>query len=102
MQFYLISDNVDTQMGMRLAGIEGVVVHEPDEVKKALDDAMKMPDVEVVLMMDKLVDLCDSYVYEIKFKMKRPLIVEIPDRHATFSISDSISRYVRDAIGVSI
>ncbi len=33
MRFYLISDNVDTQMGMRLAGIEGVVVHEVAEVK---------------------------------------------------------------------
>ena len=30
MRFYLISDNVDTQVGMRLAGIEGVVVHEPE------------------------------------------------------------------------
>ena len=29
MKFYLISDNIDTQMGMRLAGIDGVVVHEP-------------------------------------------------------------------------
>ena len=28
MKFYLISDNVDTQLGMRLAGIEGKVVHE--------------------------------------------------------------------------
>ena len=34
MKFYLISDNIDTQMGMRLAGIDGVVVHEPDEVKR--------------------------------------------------------------------
>ena len=28
MKMYLISDNVDTQTGMRLAGVEGVVVHE--------------------------------------------------------------------------
>ena len=27
MKFYLLSDNIDTQMGLRLAGIEGVVVH---------------------------------------------------------------------------
>lgn len=26
MKFFLISDNVDTKMGMRFAGIEGVVV----------------------------------------------------------------------------
>ena len=42
MRFYLISDNVDTQVGMRLAGIEGIVVHEADEVRKALTDAMEM------------------------------------------------------------
>ena len=29
MKFYLISDNIDTQMGVRLSGIEGVVVHGP-------------------------------------------------------------------------
>ena len=28
MQFYLISDNVDTIMGMRLVGIDGVIAHE--------------------------------------------------------------------------
>ena len=27
MKFFLISDNVDTQMGMRMAGIEGVLTY---------------------------------------------------------------------------
>ena len=43
MRFYLISDNVDTAMGMRLAGIEGVVVHEDSEVRDALTKAMDCP-----------------------------------------------------------
>ena len=50
MRFYLISDNVDTQVGMRLAGIEGVVVHEREEVEHALRSAMAMEDVAVVLI----------------------------------------------------
>ena len=45
MKFYLISDNVDTLMGMHLAGIEGVVVHEDSEVRETLQKAMDMPDV---------------------------------------------------------
>lgn len=40
MKFHLISDNIDTIVGMRLAGITGVLVHEDEEVKKALTDAM--------------------------------------------------------------
>ena len=37
MKFFLISDNTDTQMGMRLAGIEGIVVSRPEEVSEALE-----------------------------------------------------------------
>lgn len=33
MKMYLISDNVDTLTGMRLAGVDGIVVHERDELK---------------------------------------------------------------------
>lgn len=102
MQFYLISDNVDTQMGMRLAGIEGVVAHEKDEVKNALDKALENDDIAIVLMTEKLVKLCDEMVYDIKLNRKSPLIVEIPDRHATSHITTAISRYIQEAIGIKI
>ena len=36
MKMFLISDNVDTQTGMRLAGVEGVVVHEREELYDTL------------------------------------------------------------------
>ena len=36
MKMFLISDNVDTYTGMRLAGVDGVVVHEREELRKAL------------------------------------------------------------------
>ena len=41
MKMYLISDNVDTYTGMRLAGVDGVVVHERDELKKALEKVFR-------------------------------------------------------------
>ena len=97
MQFYLISDNIDTQMGMRLAGIKGVVVHEEDEVRRELDK-----NIAIILMTEKLVKLCYEMVYDIKLRRRSPLIVEIPDRHGTSEISENINRYVRDAIGLKI
>ncbi|MBR1562790.1 MAG: V-type ATP synthase subunit F [Ruminococcus sp.] len=102
MRFYLINDNIDTQMGMRLAGIEGVVVHTPEEVTAALDEAMQMEDVGVILMTDIAVKQCREKVYEYKLTVKQPLIVEIPDRHATSKISDTISRYLSEAIGIKL
>jgi len=102
MQFYVISDNVDTQMGMRLAGIEGVVVHEADEVKNALSVAINNKDIAIILMTEKLIKLCEDTVYDLKLNQKRPLIVEIPDRHATSQITTTISKYVQEAIGIKI
>lgn len=102
MRFYLISDNVDTEVGMRLAGIKGEVVHETDEVIKALNKAIGTEDIAVILMTEHLVKLCPDLIYDIKLNRKRPLIVEIPDRHGNGRAKDSITKYVRDAIGVKI
>jgi V/A-type H+-transporting ATPase subunit F len=102
MRFYLLSDNIDTLMGMRLSGIEGVLVHTPEEVSEALDKAMAMEDVGVVLMTDIAVSKCRDKVYSYKLTRKQPLIVEIPDRHATSRISDTISEYLREAVGIKL
>ena len=102
MKFYLISDNVDTRMGMRFAGVPGVVVHEEEEVRRELTEAMERDDIAVILMTEKLVSLCPDIVYDLKQKKKKPLIVEIPDRHGNGRTKDSITKYVQDAIGVKL
>ena len=103
MRFYLISDNIDTQIGMRLAGIEGVVVHQPEEVVSELNRVFTGDsDIGIVLITEKLVKLCPEIIYDYKLNRKRPLIVEIPDRHGGGRAKDSITRYVREAIGIKI
>lgn len=102
MKFYLISDNIDTQIGLRLSGIEGTLVHTAEEASAALDSAMELADVGIVLMTEKAVQLCRERVYEYKLGRPRPLIVEIPDRHATSKVSDTISRYLQEAIGIKL
>lgn len=102
MRCFLISDNVDTQIGMRLAGVRGVVVHERGEVLSALETAMSDETVAIVLMTKKLTALCSDEIYAYKLRAKRPLIVEIPDRHGDSHISETITGYVSEAIGVKL
>ena len=102
MKFFLISDNIDTQMGMRLAGIEGVVVHERQEVLEVLDKVLHREDVAVILMTTRLVETCPEVISELKLKLKKPLIEEIPDRHGSAKIGETIDRYVSEAIGVKL
>ncbi|MCM1054925.1 MAG: V-type ATP synthase subunit F [Bacteroides sp.] len=102
MKFYLISDNTDTLMGMRLAGIEGALVHEKDETVAKLEQAMRDKDVAIILMTEKLINLCRERVYELKLNCPKPLIVEISDRHGTSDVTDTINSYVNEAIGIKI
>ncbi|MDR0914697.1 MAG: V-type ATP synthase subunit F [Oscillospiraceae bacterium] len=102
MKFFLISDNVDTMVGMRMAGIEGIVIHNDDEVKSELSKAIEREDVAVILITEHLVSLCPDLVYDLKLNRKKPLIVEIPDRHGNGRTADSISKYVQEAIGVKL
>lgn len=102
MRFQLISDNTDTIVGMRLAGISGVMAKTKAEAEKALLDAIKMQDVAIVLITENLVKLCEEMVYELKMKCHKPLIVEIPDSKSEGRKKDSITRYIREAIGLKI
>ena len=99
MKMYLISDNVDTLTGMRLAGVDGIVVHERDELKEAIEKAMSDPEIGIVLLTEKFgTELID----EIKLERKMPLLIEIPDRHGTGRKKDFITSYVNEAIGLKL
>lgn len=102
MKFFLISDNVDTQLGMRIAGIEGVVAHTKEEVSAALETAKSDENIAVVLMTEKLVKLCHDRVYDMKLHCRRPLVVEIPDRHGNSDVIESISHYIEESIGIKL
>jgi V/A-type H+-transporting ATPase subunit F len=91
-------------IGMRLAGIEGIIVHEVDGVKSTLKKILKTElDIGIVLITEKLVEKCRKYICDFKLRNRRPLIVEIPDRHAVQGRSnDAITKYIREAVGINI
>ncbi len=49
MKMFLISDNVDTETGMRLTGVEGVVVHEREELFQVLQNALSDKEIGIIL-----------------------------------------------------
>ena len=53
MKAYCISDNTDTLMGMRLAGFEGIVLHDRQEILDKLNQLIADPDIAIVLMTTK-------------------------------------------------
>ena len=102
MKMYLISDNLDTLTGMRLAGVDGIVVHERDELKETIEKAMSDPEIGIVLLTEKFGREFPELIDEIKLERKMPLLIEIPDRHGTGRKKDFITSYVNEAIGLKL
>ena len=102
MKAYLISDNIDTATGMRLAGIEGVVVHEQHELEVAFENVLKRSDISVVFVTELLSTKYQSVVSDFKMNYRQPLILEIPDRHGSRKRADFITSYINEAIGVKL
>ena len=102
MKMYLISDNVDTYTGMRLAGVDGVVVHERDELKKALEKVLSDPTVGIVLLTEKFGQEFPEVIAEARQGRSLPLLIEIPDRPGTTRGENFITSYVNEAIGVKL
>ncbi len=102
MKYYLVSDNVDTLVGMRLAGVDGVVAHTSEEVEKALEHAFSSDDIGLVLITGLLVEQNRDLVFGYKMNRRTPLIVEIPDRHHGHEAGAAIKRYIYEVVGVKV
>lgn len=102
MKMTLISDNIDTQIGLRLAGVEGVVVHSKTEVLQELEKAIANEEIAIVLMTTKIVNLCPDVISEMKLTLSKPLLVEIPDRHGSAKMGETIDSYISQAIGIKL
>ena len=102
MKMYLISDNIDTCTGMRLAGIEGAVVHEKEELKAELNRAMADKDIAVVVLTEKFGQEFPEVIAEARQGRSLPRLIEIPDRHGTTRGENFITSYVNEAIGVKL
>ena len=115
MRYFVISDNSDTLTGLRLAGIEGVLCRTREETLGAIAQAEQDESIGILLINEKLSALCPDRVDALKRTAMRPdrvdalkrtamrpLLVEIPDRHHTHRAPDSITRYIREAIGIKV
>ena len=102
MRVWLISDNHDTLVGMRLAGIEGVLVNETEDILEAIDTAVSMSDVGILVVTERISAKVPDVIQRLRENGELPLVIEITDRHGTNRGPDFLTRYVRDAIGVKM
>lgn len=102
MRAFLVSDNHDTLVALRLAGIKGVMAHGPEEIESSVREALLSSDIGILVLTEKAAAVIPELVREIRESRTLPLLVEVPDRHGSGRGKDFLTSYVRNAIGVTI
>ncbi|BED91833.1 MAG: V-type ATP synthase subunit F [Candidatus Improbicoccus pseudotrichonymphae] len=96
MRFFLISDNRDTLLGLRFAGIKGKLAKTEVEVKDIINNVDEQ--VLVIVITEKLADKMRDWINNFKISRSKPLIVAIPDRHGSGAMGKLLIEYIREAI----
>ena len=73
-----------------------------EDFRQAIEQATHDPEIGVLLITEHLAGQYADLIAPYKLTAHTPLVVEIPDRHSTGRSSDSITRYIREAIGVKL
>ena len=77
MRMFLISDNVDTYTGMRLAGVDGVVIHSKEHLREQLEKATNDKSIGILLITEKFGREFPEIIDDVKLNRRLPLIVEV-------------------------
>lgn len=102
MKSYFISDNADTFVGMKMAGVKGEVLHDREEIIYRVNELRQDKEMGIIIITEKIAMLIPELITEIKLARRGPLLVEIPDRHGSIKGKDSIVRYVKESIGLKL
>lgn len=101
MKSVLISDDKSTVIGLRLAGITGMLVNDEVETKKAFQAAKQDDTVGIVILTESVFNLLVDDFIKHRKSGKLPLVVTIPGRHG-LEDKDFIMKYVKESIGVKV
>lgn len=77
MKMYCISDNLETAIGLKLTGIDAVVIQEKNEIEKEIEKVLENENVGILIITEKIYEIAEHRLDEIKEKLKIPLLVKI-------------------------
>lgn len=98
MKMFLLSDNNDTAVGLRLGGVDGVVIHTKNEIIAELEKVSKDEEIGILLITGRLYELAKSEITDYINEHVRPVVLTIPDRHGV--TGDSSGDVMASAFGI--
>ena len=100
MKSYLLCKNKETLISLRLAGIEGRLIKEDENVQETIDNLIKKKDIGIIIISEDLAEENRNYIMEKKTERKDTLIIQIPEPEGSKD-SNYIMEYIQKTIGIN-
>lgn len=77
MKIYCISDEIETALGLKLSGIESIVLKDKKDIEKKIDEILENKDVGILVVTEQIYNISNEKLDYVKEFNKTPLIVKI-------------------------
>ncbi|MCI8486247.1 MAG: ATP synthase subunit F [Clostridia bacterium] len=77
MIIYSILDDIDSAVGLKLAGISSIVLNEKEKIDNKIDEVLKQENIGILVVSKQVYEQSKQKIEEIKEKRKTPLVVVI-------------------------
>jgi len=101
MQYFVIADE-DTVLGFRYAGVDGQVVHTPEEARAALADQVAAKRAGIVIVTDDIARAIGDEFDRMRFESRMPLVVQVPGPQGPASDRADLMDLIREAMGINL
>lgn len=102
MRAFIISDNLDSLLGMQIAGVQGTIAKDREDTLRVLRSIRRDKNIGLIIVTEKIGKLISEEAKKMKMSKAMPLIVEIPDRNGSSKAEHYIEDSIKEAIGVKI
>lgn len=102
MLIFAVADDTDVLTGLRLSGIDGEFVNNKKEAEEVVARAETNSQIAVLLITESCAAMIPDKVKKMKLSSLTPLLVVIPGTKGSTREKDSITRLIREAIGIKI
>lgn len=100
MKSFVISENRESYLGMKLAGIQGVYVQDEEGIAAAFKAACSDPEIGIIYLTEKAFNKIPNQVAAAKRRALFPLVTVIPDRHGYERKQGLITQYIKESVGL--
>jgi V/A-type H+/Na+-transporting ATPase subunit F len=98
----LVIGDADAVLGFSLAGMAGKVAQTAQEVREALAEAEKDPEIGVILVTDEAASLVGEQIDRLRVARSGPIVVEIPGPTGSKRQRPSLGDLIARATGVRV